>query len=219
MLRWFAGLVLAALLVAGALFYIAGRGAPPSLAIDKPSRIVGQKNELQVTAGAPGGRLLNLTVTLEQNGRTIPLFSLDTPGAATVAQPDADHIRVTRAFGKQSVPELQQGNARIIVSAARKSLLNLRTLSSTASHDVQIRLEPPRIAVISTKHYVNHGGSEFVIYKATPPDVTSGVRVGDVEYPGFPVSGAAVAATDASVKGAFFALLHDQPLNTPIVAF
>ena len=49
-----------------------------------------------------------------------------------------------------------------------------------------MRLEPPRIAVLSTKHYVNHGGSELVVYKATPPDVASGVRVGDVEYPGFP---------------------------------
>src|SRR5262249_55107316 len=68
-------------------------------------------------------------------------------------------------------------------------------------------------------HYVNHGGSEFVIYKATPPDVVSGVRVGDVEYIGFPVSGAGVTAADPSLKGAFFALLHDQPLNAPIVAF
>jgi len=73
--------------------------------------------------------------------------------------------------------------------------------------------------VLSTKHYVNHGGSEFVVYKATPADVTSGVRVGDIEYPGFPVSGARVTSADAAVKAAFFALLHDQPLNTPIVAF
>ena len=52
-----------------------------------------------------------------------------------------------------------------------------------------MRLEPPRIAVLSTNHYVNHGGSEMVVYKATPPDVASGVRVGDVEYPGFPAVG------------------------------
>ena len=26
----------------------------------------------------------------------------------------------------------------------------------------------------------------MVVYRATPPDVRSGVRVGDVEYPGFP---------------------------------
>ena len=43
-------------------------------------------------------------------------------------------------------------------------------------------------------HYVNHGGSELVVYRATPPDVESGVRVGDVEYPGYPASGAGVPA-------------------------
>ena len=31
-----------------------------------------------------------------------------------------------------------------------------------------MRLEPPRIAVLSTHHYVNHGGSEMVVYRATP---------------------------------------------------
>jgi len=77
-----------------------------------------------------------------------------------------------------------------------------------------VRLEPPRISVVSTHHYVNHGGAEFVAYRATPDDVLSGVRVGDVEYPGF-----ALGASDASVKGAFFALLYDQPLNAKIVAF
>jgi murein DD-endopeptidase MepM/ murein hydrolase activator NlpD len=87
-------------------------------------------------------------------------------------------------------------------------------LSATTSKDFQVRLEPPRIAVLSTKHYVNHGGAEMVVYKATPPDVASGVRVGDVEYKGFPLAGAA-----EGVNAAFFALLHDQPLNARIQAF
>jgi hypothetical protein len=35
----------------------------------------------------------------------------------------------------------------------------------------------------------NHGGSEFVVYRVTPADAASGVRVGDKEYPGFPGKG------------------------------
>ncbi len=65
--------------------------------------------------------------------------------------------------------------------------------------------------MVSTHHYVNHGGSEMVVYRATPADVASGVRVGDVEYPGYPLSG--------ELKAAFFALLYDQDLNTRIQAF
>jgi murein DD-endopeptidase MepM/ murein hydrolase activator NlpD len=136
-----------------------------------------------------------------------------------VTQVDRTHLKVSRPLGKQSVPELVSGPARIVVSATRPSFLNLRQLTSTASKDFQVRLEPPRIAVLSTKHYVNHGGSEMVVYKATPADIASGVRVGDIVYPGFPAAGAGVEGADPSLKVAFFALLHDQPLNTPIVAF
>jgi len=218
MFRILAVLVVVAVL-AGALFVAAGRGRPPTLTIEKPDRAVGQQSELQVTAGAPRARFTSLVVTLEQNGRAMPLFMLDNPGSATLAQPDADHLRVTRPLGKISVPDLQQGPARIVVAASRKSFLNLRTLSASATRDIQVRLDPPRIAVVSTHHYVNHGGSEMVVYRATPPDVESGVRVGDIEYRGFPASGAGATSTDPSLKVAFFALLYDQDLRTPITAF
>ena len=215
MLRWLFGLIVVALVVLGAAYVIAGRGAPPRIAIDKPDRVIGQAGTLDVTADTPNGRFTALTITLEQNGRSYPLYALNgATSNAVVTQVDPTHTKITRPIGKQSVPELQSGAARIVVTATRPSFWNLRQLTSSASKDFQVRLEPPRIAVLSTKHYVNHGGSEFVVYKATPPDVASGVRVGDVEYPGFPI-----AAADPSVKGAFFALLYDQPLNTPIAAF
>jgi len=68
---------------------------------------------------------------------------------------------------------------------------------------------------------VNHGGSEMVVYRTSPPGVASGVRVGDVEYAGFPAPGAGgpVQAADPSVKVAFFALLHDQDLNIRMQVF
>src|SRR6185295_16018579 len=84
---------------------------------------------------------------------------------------------------------------------------------------IRVQLEPPMVSVVSTHHYVNLGGSEMVVYRATPSEVRSGVRVGDVEYPGFPASGAGVAGADPSLRVAFFALLYNQDLKTPIVAF
>jgi len=234
-MRWLAGLLLLLLLGFGVLYVAAGRSAPPHLTITKPDRFVGQASSLDVTAEAPNARLTGLTISVEQNGRSIPLFSLDPPQAkaggggavpggvgamgATVTQVDRDRLRIARPLGKRSVPELQAGPARLVVTATRQSFLNLRRISSSASKDFQVRLEPPRIAVVSTHHYVNHGGSEMVVYRATPADVSSGVRVGEVEYPGFPASGAGVAGADPAVKVAFFALLHDQDLNTPIAAF
>ncbi|MGE5244902.1 MAG: M23 family metallopeptidase [Betaproteobacteria bacterium] len=218
MLRWLAALVVIALVVLGGAYLIAGRTAAPQISIDQPVRVVGQSGTLQVTVEAPGARFSALEIAVEQNGRSTRLFSLGTAQQATLTQPDRDRIRIALPFGKKSVPELTAGTARIVVTAARPSFLKLRTLTSRSTRDVQVLLQPPSIAVVSTHHYVNHGGSEMVVYRVTPPDVASGVRVGDIEYPGFAASGAGITS-DPSLKVAFFALLYDQDLNTPIVAF
>jgi murein DD-endopeptidase MepM/ murein hydrolase activator NlpD len=223
MFRWSVGLLVMLLLAFSGAYVVAGRGAPPRLVITKPEKFVGQAGALEVTAEAPRARFSTLTVTLEQNGKSTPIFTLTGPTnpanpAVTVSSVDANHLRITRPIGKRDLADLQQGPATIVVTASRPTFLNLRTLSSRATKDFQVRLEPPRIAVLSTKHYINHGGSEMVVYKATPADVASGVRVGDAEYPGFPAAGAGVQG-DPTLKIAFFALLHDQPLNTRIQAF
>src|SRR5712692_9882660 len=219
MLRWIAVLVGAALVAAGAVYYAAGRGTPPHVTIDKPDRFVGRTGSIEVTAEAPNARFTTLTIAVEQQGRRVALFSLLGADAASVTPVDRNRVHVSRPFGKQAVPELQPGAARIIVTATRPAFLNLRTLSRTAIRDVQVRFEPPKLAVVSAKHYVNHGGSEMVVYRVTPAAARSGVRVGEVEYPGYPASGAGVPGADPPLKVAFFALLPDQDLNTPIVAF
>jgi len=210
MVKFLFGLFVLVLIAAGTIFYLSSRETPPVVAIDQPTGAVGQTGTLTVSAQTPGAKFTALTIAIEQNGQSTPFFSLDGNAPA----PDGpDTIRISRPFGKQAVPSLRSGTARIVVSATRKSFLNLRTLTTTAMKDVKIRLEPPRISVVSTHHYVNHGGSEMVVYRATPDDVASGVRVGDVEYPGFAVNG------DSATKAAFFALLYDQPLHARIVAF
>jgi murein DD-endopeptidase MepM/ murein hydrolase activator NlpD len=219
LIRWLIILVLLVAAFFGGAYVLAGRGAPPQLTVEKPERLVGQAGTLEVLAEAPGAQFTALTIVLEQNGHATPLFTLNGPQTATVTQPDANRLHIARPFGKQSVPELQSGAARIVVSGTRPSFLKLRTLSTTTSKDIQVRLEPPRIAVVSVHHYVNHGGSEMVIYRATPADVESGVRVGAIEYPGYPAAGAGAAGADPALKVAFFALLHDQPLQTPVTAF
>jgi murein DD-endopeptidase MepM/ murein hydrolase activator NlpD len=87
---------------------------------------------------------------------------------------------------------------------------------------VQVRLERPRIAALSTFHYINLGGSEMIVYRVSPPDVQSGVKVGEYEYPGFPASGATaegVRIAGPDVRVAFFSLLWDQDVNTPMSLF
>jgi murein DD-endopeptidase MepM/ murein hydrolase activator NlpD len=208
------------IIVGGVAAYVyTGRTPPPTLAIDKPDKIVGQKSTLEVSASGTRGRLSKLTAVVEQNGKTIPLIDIDGAAARPLWKADTDTISVAKPFGKENVPELTQGPARVVVDATATTRWGLHTLTAHTTKDIEVRLEPPRIAVLSIHHYINHGGAEMVVYRATPADVESGVRVGDVEYPGFPASGAGATSADPAVKVAFFALLHDQPMSTPIVAF
>ena len=221
-MRFLLGLLLVLLLAAGGVFVYAGRLAGPAIQIAKPENVMGAASPLEIAVQAPGAALESLRVHLEQNGKQHDLFSLADQKGAQVRQDGADRLVITREIGRQSIPDLQSGNARIVVSASRKVVYGIRTVESSATKDVRVRLERPRVSVASTHHYVNHGGAEMVVYRATPEDVTSGVLVGDVEYPGYPASGVTVEGvkiSDPAMRVAFFALLHDQDLKTPIRLF
>jgi murein DD-endopeptidase MepM/ murein hydrolase activator NlpD len=222
-MKYLFGLVLILLLAAGGAYVVAGRMTPPHITIEKPEKYVGAATPLEVSITAPDAPAMKpLSVVLEQNGKQTTLFSLDQPGKAQIKQDGTDKVHITHEIGKQTIPDLQSGAARIVVTAGRPVMRGIRTVQSTASKDVQVRLERPRVAVISTHHYINLGGTEMVVYRATPDDVASGVVVGDVEYPGYPAAGATVDGvkiSDPAVRVAFFALLYDQDVNTPMRVF
>ena len=218
LLRFLAIVAVLALIVGGAGWFWAGRQDGPAIEIRQPERFVGQATPLDLVVESPGGEFSRVDVVLEQGGQSYPVFSLNQPAQGDVRQESADRLFIMRRIGKSEVPELKAGPARIVVRAARPVLFGLRQAESEAARDVEVRLEPPRVAVLSTFHYVNHGGAEFVVYRATPSDVESGVRVGDVTYPGFPASGAGIKGDEAT-RVAFFALLHDQDLKEPVSVF
>ena len=209
--------VLAAVVGGGAWLW-AGRAEGPQIQIRQPEKYVGQATPLELVVESPDGQFSRVDVALEQGGKTFPVFSLDQPTQGSVKQEAAEKLYISRQLGKQAMPELQAGPARIVVRAARPVVYGIRQAESEAARDVEVRLEPPRVAVLSTFHYINHGGAEFVVYRATPADVESGVRVGDKTYPGFPGASVGIKG-DPSMRVAFFGLLHDQDLNTPIQVF
>jgi murein DD-endopeptidase MepM/ murein hydrolase activator NlpD len=219
-MKYLVGLILILALAAGGAYVVAGRMDGPAIEITKPEKFVGAATPVEFVVHGAAAELKTLTMTLEQNGKQFPLYSLGDQGAELKEEPGA--LRVTRMIGKQAVPELQSGPARIHVTASRPVLYGIRTVDNTVTKDLQVRLERPRVSVVSSHHFINHGGAEAVVYRATPDDVTSGVLVGEIEYPGYPLSGVnlpGVAATDPALRVAFFALRHDQDLNTQIRVF
>jgi murein DD-endopeptidase MepM/ murein hydrolase activator NlpD len=196
---------------AAALWVNAGQAEGPAIEIGGPA-VIGQTGEIVVSVTTPGGTLADLKVTLKQGETLTPVFDvlLEPAGAAT----SGDTVTVTRATGKRVVPELKAGPAEITVTAVRPVLFGLRQAAASETRALEVRLNPPQIAVLSQFHYINHGGTELVVYRVTPPDAESGVRVGEREYRGFLAGGA-----DPAVRLAFFALLWDQKLDTPISIF
>ncbi|MEX2497113.1 MAG: M23 family metallopeptidase [Woeseia sp.] len=201
---------------AGAAWHFAGRSDPPAIDIAQPARLVGPSGELDVTVTTPGGELTGLEVTLHQGGATLPVFSLAGSDAAHLVREGEHKLRLVRSIGKREVPELSAGPLTVQVTAVRPVLFGLRKIGSIASREVEVRLTPPHVSVASQFHYINHGGSEMVVYRVRPEDVDSGVRVGDYEYPGYPASGAGIANADPGLRVAFFALMWDQDVKTPI---
>jgi murein DD-endopeptidase MepM/ murein hydrolase activator NlpD len=196
----------------------AGAQPGPVVEIRQPGKFLGRNGSVELMVQAPDGRFSAVDVSVEQNGKTFPVYTLDSQKPSTTKPDAADKMFVSRPIGKQAIPDLQAGPARIVVSARRPVLYGLRQTETTATHDVQVRLDPPRASVVSMFHYINLGGSEFVVYRVTPEDVESGVRVGGIEYPGYPAKGAGITS-DPALRVAFFALLFDQDPKAPVELF
>jgi murein DD-endopeptidase MepM/ murein hydrolase activator NlpD len=219
-------LILLLLVIAAAAVYIgAGYAAGPTIMITSPEKFVGVSTPLDIVIDTPGGRLSSLSVVIEQNGQRMALVEASGATASQFSQQlhltevNPNRVSLTRRVGKDTVPGLTSGPARIVVTAARPVLHDIRRVQTQVARDVSVRLEAPRVYVLSTHHYINVGGSEMIVYKVEPDDVDSGVRVGDIEYPGYPASGATVEGVhiaDPSVRVAFFALMYNQDPDTSI---
>ncbi len=207
-----------AVLAAAGAWVMAGRAEGPVVEITEPA-VVGQTGRLSIAIDTPGGALTRLDVHVEQDGLRIPVFVLAADNDLALDRVGEDHVVLSQPLGKRDFPDLRAGTATLHVTAARPVLFGYREAETTASREFEVRLTPPQIAVLSSFHYVNHGGSEMVVYRAAPADVESGVRVGDIEYPGFPATGAGIETSDPALRVAFFALLWNQPVDTPIRIF
>ena len=212
-------LLLAAVGLAAGIYIGAGRTPGPGIEILQPTRLVGRTARFEASIDATDGVLTDVTAVIEQGGVTLPLFSLSEPDDAAITQETETRILISRTLTRDTHPELAPGPATIVVHATRSVLFGLRERDSTTRLDIEARFDPPRLAVLSSFHYVNHGGAELIVYRVTPSDSESGVRVGDRVFPGYHASAAGVVGADESMRVALFALLHDQELDTPMRLF
>ena len=210
-MRFFRLLLLSAFLigiiVGGGAYYMAGREAGPVITIHSPQKFIGRSTPVAVSI-ASETVLADAAINVEQNGKTIPLQDLK------MERQGPGQINASATIGRDG---LVNGPATLVVDAGRKTFFGLRTVTSHERRDLTVRLDPPRVSVVSIHHFINLGGAEFVVLRATPEDVEAGVLVGDARYRLYP--GSAVGITDPAMRVGFFALRHDQQINTPINAY
>jgi murein DD-endopeptidase MepM/ murein hydrolase activator NlpD len=214
-MRTLLALVLALLIAFGLVWFLAGRAAGPAITLNAPTTVVGQQTPLKIDVYAPGGQITALDVVLEQNGQPMPVGSLAQPQALKIV-PAADRVAVTGEIGRKATPALKTGTATLMVNATRPVLFGLRQVSSSFRKDLQVRLTPPTLAVLSQFHFINQGGAEVVVYQVNPADAASGVRVGELEYPGVAAAGAGIANAGPGLRVAFFPFLFNQAPSTPV---
>ena len=204
--RFVLALVLLAIVGGGVMWYLAGREAGPTITIDSPDKFVGRATPLKITVESPT-EITAATFYIDQNGKPAPVADMKTDRSD-------GKLVMSGTIGREG---LTNGAATLIVESARKTLYGLRTITSTSRRELTVRLDPPRVGVASIHHFINLGGAEFVVLRATPEDVEAGVQVGDTRYPFYP--GSAVGISDPAVRVGFFALRHDQDINARISAY
>lgn len=194
----------------GAAWFLAGREPGPAITVGAPEKYVGRATAFSATVESTTP-VSDPEIVIEQNGQTMAV----TP--ENVNRTAAERVAVSGTLGKTAQPALGNGPARITITARREVLFGMRQASNTVTRDVEVRLDPPRVAVISLHHFINGGGAEFVVMRATPPDVEAGIAVGDARYSMYP--GSAVGIADPAVRVGFFAWRHDQDASTRLRAY
>ena len=200
------GVFLVAVVGGGVMWYLAGREAGPAITIESPDKFIGRTTPVKITFESPS-EITGAAFHIDQNGKPSPVTDLKTDRAD-------GRLVMSGTIGREG---LVNGPATLIVEGARKTLYGLRTVSSSSRRELTVRLDPPRVGVVSIHHFINLGGAEFVVLRATPEDVEAGVQVGDTRYRFYP--GSAVGISDPAVRVGFFVLGHDQDVNVRITAY
>ncbi len=155
---------------------------------------------LEIVVTDQGAGLKSVTATLTSGGTEHALVSEE-------YSPPTAEKRITVALSSK-LAGVKEGPAVLRVSARDGSLWNLfRGNEAVIEKKLTIDITPPTLELVADDRYVNFGGVGVIVYKPSADTATSGVRIGDDFFPGYP--GQIKDHPDRFL--AFFA----QPYNVP----
>ncbi len=154
--------------------------------------LLGPRNTLTATALEPRRGIGQVQVAFEQQGKVRILSQaasvFRSPWKPWLA-PEQAQTRLTVEINRETVPDLREGAAVVRFTAQRSSGFLRWPEPVVLERSFTVRLKSPTLEVRSTTHYVAQGGAEVVVYKVGETASSSGVRVGDWFFPGYPLPG------------------------------
>ncbi|MDX1503585.1 MAG: M23 family metallopeptidase [Thermoanaerobaculia bacterium] len=183
------------LVVAGALAWGAlatfRTGPPPAVTIEPGLPGIGRATPVEVTFEEPVRGLAGVRVELIQGERIVGLAEREHRprrpwqfwGPRTPAE------RIELVVGSETVDGLRQGEAVLRATAERPGTWIRHPDPVVAEATLPVRLTPPSISVLSTRHYPAQGGSGVVVYRVGEGAIADGVVAGGRFFRGWPLPG------------------------------
>ena len=133
-------------------------------------------SELVFQAGDAKSGLDSILVEAVQGGKTIEIWSGSLPPSTRETE---------QKISLRPLPAgLSDGEVLLRITAEDRSWNG----GNAAVFEKKVILDttPPRLTVLGGPHYVNQGGTGCVAFSSDEAPATSGIRVGDAEFSGFP---------------------------------
>ena len=181
----------------------------PAVEIDPVVSVIGTATPVAVlVTGRHGVR--HFSAVLEQAQQKFPLSESSNAARRFLfwTRKEAPETIVVIA-GSKSAPGLQDGSARLVVTATSN---DLRGSSTTAVREVRVVTVPPALSVDSAQHYINQGGAELVTFSIGGYATESGVKVGQYSFTSF-------AQPGKQERFSLFAFPWDTPPKTAPFVF
>lgn len=205
-MRAFIGFICAVVIIA--IIVLVAFSATPVITLPDSLHTVGQATPVAVHISAPHG-LSRAVAYIEQNGTRYQLANVEHPKHRFRWRSDAVEHTLKFTAGSKGTPQLKDGNARVIVEATSN---DFRSKTVEAARDVTVVLQPVTVSVDSDQHYLYVGMADLVTYNVTGAPTSSGVRVGDETFRGWPMPGGKPG------EFSLFAFAWNMPVNTmPVV--
>ena len=196
-------LILAAAIGAGAfIFKPRFESEAPQVTLTPDTGTIGANSTVEIVVTDRGAGLRSIVATLTTAAGEVSLASEE------FKDPVAEK-KITLAASK--IPGLKEGPANLRVHARDYSFAHLFKGNETViEKPITIDLTPPTVELMADDRYINFGGVGAITYKVSADTATSGVKVGEHFFPGFPN----VVQGHADQMFALFAHPYDTPPGT-----